>query len=79
MTFDNGLIAFVVSLALGGVGWLIKIQSRVQTLEQGQTNLHTDLVDLKSESRGFRESLAKIDKSLEVVIQRLEDLIHRRQ
>jgi len=79
MTFDNGILVFAVSLVLGGIGWLIKIQNRVQSLEQGQTNLHSDLLDLKSESRGFRESLAKIDKSLEVVIQRLEDLIHRKQ
>lgn len=70
-------VGIAAPLVLGLIGWLIRLQSRVQSLEQSQNIIQHDLKDLKMESRGFRDGINSVNTKLEVMIQRLEDFMER--
>lgn len=70
-------VGIAAPLILGLIGWLIRLQGRVQSLEQSQTIIQLDLKDLKLESRGFRDGINSVNTKLEVMIQRLEDFMER--
>lgn len=61
-----GIAAIGVPLLFGLIAWLSRLASRTAELEGDMTDLKADVKEMRTEQRGFRESLGRIETRIEV-------------
>lgn len=79
MTLDNGIIVFLATLVIGGIGWSFRQASRIQSLEAQVQALLTDIHEFKAASSGFRDAVSRIDTRLAVISEQITTLLKRSQ
>lgn len=70
-----GVAAIGVPLVFGFIAWLTRLGNRTTALESDMSDLKNDVKEVRSEQRGFRDTLNRLGTTIEVGFARIEEQI----